>query len=168
MAKNIVLVGFMGTGKTSTGKSLAVKLKREFMELDNIIEQKEGVPIREIFERKGEAYFRNIETQIVREVSLKTDIVISAGGGAVIDEENIVNLKKTGIVICLKASPCVIIERTRGHKTRPLLNVPDPKSRIEELLKKRESNYGKADYCVDTDGLTPEEVADNIIKVISL
>lgn len=160
--KNIVLVGFMGTGKTVVARALAEKLKREFLEIDTVIEEKEGISIKDIFEKKGEPYFRNLEKEAIIEASLKKNVVISAGGGAVIDEENVRNLKKNGVIICLEASPDTILERTKGNTCRPLLNVPNPKKKIEELLAKRAPYYKKADYCVNTDSLTVEQVADRI------
>ena len=165
--KNIVIVGFMGTGKTVVGKKLAKKLGREFLELDEIIEKKEGIPIRQIFEDKGESYFRKLEKDIVKEASEKQGIVISAGGGAIIDEENFNNLKRYGILVCLEASPEVILDRTKNKTCRPLLNVPDPKKKIEDLLKKRESYYKKADFCINTDSLSIEEVTSKIMELVS-
>ncbi|MFC1624064.1 shikimate kinase [Candidatus Omnitrophota bacterium] len=166
--RNIVLVGFMGTGKTAAGKKLAGRLNREFLELDEIIEDRVGLSIREIFEKKGEPYFRRVEKDIVREASDREGIVISAGGGAVIDEENFKNLKKNSVIICLGASPDVILERTKNLATRPLLNVPDPKKKIESLLKERAPYYKKADFCINTDNLSIEEVAERIQGLIDL
>lgn len=160
---NIILAGFMGTGKTAVGRLIAEKLGWEFLELDDIIEKKEGTSIREIFEKKGEPYFRKLEKDVVKETSQKKGVIISAGGGAVIDEENFKNLKKSGVIICLEASPGVILERTKGITARPLLNVPDPKKKIEGLLKKREPYYKKADFCINTDNLTVEQVAEKIM-----
>lgn len=162
--RNIVLVGFMGTGKTVTGRALAAKLGREFLELDEIIENKEGISVREIFERKGEPYFRKIEQEAVKESAGRDGVVISAGGGAIIDKKNLENLKKNGLIVCLDASPGVILDRTKDLDSRPLLNVLNPEEQIKELLKKRASYYRKADFHVDTDGLSAEEVADKIIR----
>lgn len=159
---NIVLVGFMGTGKTAVARALAAKLGREFLELDALIEKKERVPIREIFEKKGEAYFRKIEKEVVKEAAQKEGLVISAGGGAIIDEENLKNLRKNSIIICLEASPEVILKRTKGNICRPLLNVPDPKKEIEDLLQKRAPYYKKADHCINTDSLTIDQVTKEI------
>ncbi|MFA4991075.1 MAG: shikimate kinase [Candidatus Omnitrophota bacterium] len=165
--KNIVLVGFMGTGKTSVARALAGKLGREFLELDSVIEKREGVSIKEIFETKGESYFRGLEKEAVKEASRKEGVVISAGGGAIIDEENFNNLKKNGVIVCLEASPDTILERTRGSERRPLLNVPDPRERIEKLLSARAPYYKKADHSVSTDELTIDQVVDKIIALIS-
>ena|SRR3989338_4063428 len=162
---NIVLVGFMGTGKSVVGKLLAEKLCREFLELDEIIEKREGVSIKDIFEKKGERYFRRLEKSVVKDASDKKDAIISAGGGAIVDEENFKNLKKSGVIICLEASPGIILRRTRGLATRPLLNVSNPKAKIEELLKKREPYYKKADFRINTDNLTVKQVVEKIIEL---
>lgn len=165
---NIILVGFMGTGKSVVGKKLAIKLKRDFVELDNMIELKEKMPIKDIFEKKGEPYFRQIEKEAVKEASSRKDIVISAGGGAIIDEENLKALKNSGTIICLKASPETILKRTKDLKTRPLLNVPDPRKQIEELLKKREPYYNKTDFSIETDNLSIDEVVKGILDIQSI
>ncbi|MFC1509501.1 shikimate kinase [Candidatus Omnitrophota bacterium] len=159
---NIVLVGFMGTGKTVVGRALADDLNQQFLELDEEIEKREEMPIADIFEKKGEAYFRKLEKGLVKEASQEKGVVISAGGGAIIDDENLKNLKRNSKIICLKASPLVILKRIKDVKTRPLLNVVDPKKKIEELLKKREPYYKKADYSIDTDSLTVIEVVEKI------
>jgi len=161
---NIILVGFMGTGKSVVGKLLAKKLGRDFLELDELIEAKEKMPIRDIFEKKGEPYFRLVEKDVVKEARLRKNTVISAGGGAIIDEDNLRNLKTSGTIICLRASPDTILKRTKNIKTRPLLNVPEPKKQIEELLKKREPYYNKADFSIDTDALSVEQVTSEITK----
>jgi len=163
---NIILVGFMGTGKSVVGKLLAEKLKRDFLETDDIIEAKEKMPINDIFEKKLEPYFRQVEKEVVKEAAKRKNVVISAGGGAVVDAENFKNLKNSGIIICLKASPEAILKRTKNLKTRPLLNVPDPKKQIEELLKKREPYYSKADLSIDTDNLTIDQVAEQAINFL--
>lgn len=162
---NIILVGFMGTGKSVVGKELAKKLNKDFVELDDIIETREKMPIKDIFEKKGEPYFRRVEKKVVKEASLKDNTIISAGGGAIIDEENFKNLKNSGTIICLKASPETILKRTKGLKTRPLLNVQDPKKQIEELLKKRKPCYSKADFSIETDNLSIKQVVEEILKL---
>lgn len=165
--KNIMIVGFMGTGKTVVAKKLAEKLGREFLELDAIIVEREGMSIKDIFEKKGESYFRKVEKQVVREVSEKQGLVISAGGGAIIDEENFKNIKKNSIIICLEASPDTILKRTKGKVCRPLLNVPDPKKEIEKLLQKRTPYYKKADHSVSTDNLSIEQVVEKTARLIA-
>jgi len=163
--RNIVLVGFMGTGKSAVGKLLAKKLNMDFSELDEQIEIREKMSIKDIFETKGEPYFRMVEKEVVKEASSRKNTVISAGGGAIVDGDNFKNLKHSGTIICLKASPETILKRTKDLKTRPLLNVSNPKEQIEELLKKREAYYNKADFSIETDNLSVGEV---VVKTIEL
>jgi shikimate kinase len=164
--KNIVLVGFMGTGKTLAGKLLAARLKKQRLCLDDMIEWKIGKPIRRIFEEDGEAFFRKVERDVVKAVSRDKDAVIDAGGGVMIDENNVKRLKERGIIICLEASPQEIYERTKGCLHRPLLNTQNPVDSIRELLSSRHQYYSKADYSIDTSGLSPDEVVERIIDII--
>ncbi|MFA6216838.1 MAG: shikimate kinase [Candidatus Omnitrophota bacterium] len=164
--KNIFLIGFMGTGKTSVGKKLARDKQWQFVDLDDRIEAKEKRKIADIFTQDGEPYFRQVEKQVLREVSLGSDLVVACGGGIVIDTENIQIMKKAGILVCLTAPAEVIIERTKGFAHRPLLNVPDPKEKIESLLKQRLPSYKLADVCVDTSGVSVGEVAEKISRII--
>ena len=163
---NIYLVGFMGTGKTSVGKVLAKELNMRFVEMDEVIEQREKRPITEIFAKDGEEAFRKIEKGLVAEISKEDNLVVSCGGGVVLDNENIKNLKSSGIMICLWAEPEVIYERTKDQFHRPLLNVKDPKKRIKELFNYRRPFYEVSDYSIDTSNLSIREVVDKIIKVI--
>lgn len=165
--KNIALVGFMGTGKTVVAEELAKRLKMNFVDLDDLIERKEGKKINQIFAEKGEPYFRQVEKEIVKEVSCQKAQVIACGGGVVLDEGNVQNLKRNGIMICLSARPEIILERTKGYIHRPLLNVEDPKRKIEELLRFRAPFYAKADYTIDTSVLTIEKVVEKIIDIFN-
>ncbi|MCM8756435.1 MAG: shikimate kinase, partial [Candidatus Omnitrophica bacterium] len=141
---NIYLVGFMGTGKTTVGKLLSQRLKKQFIEMDEFIEQREKMSIPEIFSQRGEGYFRKVEKDTLKDIANKKDCVVSCGGGVVIDNENMEILKRTGLVICLCADSKTIYERTAKDKNRPLLNVDNPQKRIEELLKIREPFYRKS------------------------
>lgn len=163
-SKNIILTGFMGTGKTSVGKIIATKLAFDFVDMDELIEKTTGMKISEIFEKFGEPRFRDIESEIVKLLTTKKRHVISTGGGVVLREENIFNFKKSGFIFCLKASEKTIFERLKNCKNRPLIQVENLKERITELLKQRTPLYEKADFVIDTEGLTPREVADKIIK----
>lgn len=163
-SKNIILTGFMGTGKTSVGKIVASKLAFKFVDMDELIEKTTGMKISEIFEKFGEPRFRDLESEIVKLLTKKRGQVISTGGGVVLREENIFNFKKSGVIFCLKASEKTIFERLRNCKNRPLLQVENLKERITELLKQRTPFYEKADLMIDTEGLTPQEVADKIIR----
>ncbi len=124
---NIVLTGFMGTGKSIVAKKLAQKLGMGYVDTDKIIEDREGREIRKIFEEKGEDYFREIETKIIKQVSSLNNYVIATGGGVVLKEENIKALRKKGVIIYLSANPEIILKRTDKNEERPLLlNCKDP------------------------------------------
>lgn len=164
--KNIVLTGFMGTGKTEIGKILAERLKKQRLCLDDMIEWKVGKPIADIFTQDGEDYFRKIESEMVQTAARDKEVIIDAGGGAIINELNLKRLKETGIVFCLTASADAIFNRTKNYKHRPLLNVPDPRKKIAQMLLTREKFYKKADYTIDTTCLTMEEAADKIIEIM--
>lgn len=161
--KNIVLTGFMGTGKTEVGRLLAQRLGFTFLDADSIIEQEQKMTITEIFQRFGEPFFRDIETAVLKRLSEKEGVIISTGGGAVLRQENMDNLRKKGIIICLTASPETILRRTSNDTSRPLLQVKDPLNRIRELLEFRRPYYEKADIMVETEGKSPIDVAEEII-----
>lgn len=167
MKTNTALVGFMGAGKTVVAKELAGRLGYELVSTDELIVKKEGRAITEIFEKKGEKYFRNLEKKIVAEIANQENLVIDCGGGVVLQDENISNLKKNGIVVYLKASTGTIHDRTKSHKHRPLLNVKNPKAKISELLTLREPFYAKADVIIETDGKSIKEVVEKITEAIS-
>lgn len=161
---NIYLVGFMATGKTAVGKELAKKAKRNFIDLDELIELREGRVVRDIFARSGEPYFRKVEKEVLKEVAQENNFVVACGGGVVIDKDNIVVMKKTGCIICLKASPGIILKRATGFTHRPLLNVANPKERISLMLKLRAPFYALADKTIDTSKLTIKEVVAKISR----
>ncbi len=165
--KNIVLVGFMGTGKTTIAGLLSKRLRMRYVSTDELIEEREKLPIAEIFAIKGEGYFRQAEQEVVKKASLMNGVVIDTGGGVVLKEENIKNLKKGGIIICLTATPDVILERTKGYKHRPLLNTGQPKKKIEELLLARAPYYKNADYTIDTSELAIKEAVEEIEKILN-
>ncbi|HIE36276.1 MAG TPA: shikimate kinase [Candidatus Omnitrophica bacterium] len=164
--KNIYLVGFMGTGKTTVGKILAEKLNKEFVEMDDVIEERESRSIVDIFAQNGEPYFRNLEKQLLKELAKESDLIVSCGGGLICDEENSKILKKTGIIFNLVATPLTIYERTKKYTHRPLLNVDDPLEKIKELLEKRRPYYEKVHFNIDTEKFSAEEVAEEIVKII--
>ncbi len=164
--KNIYLVGFMGTGKTSVGKEVSRRLKRQFVDLDALIEHKQNRHIAEIFARDGEVAFRKIEKDVLKETSGQNNLIVACGGGIVIDPDNIRVMKESGIMLCLSASVEAILERTRRNADRPLLNVPDPAGKIRQLLKDRAVCYSQADKTFDTTSLSVKQVADEIIRLI--
>lgn len=164
--KNIVLLGFMGTGKTEVGKILAKRLKLKFVDLDNLIEKEMGMGISDIFFNFGEDYFRNLEKDMVRRISKERGLVIATGGGVVLNDENIENLRQSGILITLSATVTDIYRRISGKKDRPLLNVQYPEKTIKEMLELRKSRYELADITIDTSGRSLEEVAEEILKIL--
>ncbi|MCD6229005.1 MAG: shikimate kinase [Candidatus Omnitrophica bacterium] len=166
MDKNVYIVGFMGTGKTTVGKLLAKRLNRKFIEMDEEIEKRENKKIVDIFSSYGESYFRKVEKEVLKEIAGRNNLVVSCGGGIVIDRENLQILKTTGIPICLEASVEVIYERTKNYTHRPLLNVADPKKKIEELLVYRAPFYQQISLRVDTSGLNPSQVVDKIMEIL--
>lgn len=155
----------MGTGKTSVGRELAKIKKRQFIDLDDLIELREKRAISDIFSQEGEPYFRRVEKRTLKEVSSQDNFIVACGGGIVIDKENIKIMKGTGTIVCLAATPEAILKRTSGYLHRPLLNVKDPKKQIELLLKFRAPYYAQADKTIDTTKLPIEQVVDKIIKV---
>ena len=152
----------MGTGKAAVGKALAMRLGMKFVDMDDIIEEREGMKISDIFEKKGEPYFRHAEKMVAKDIAIQSGLVVAAGGGAMVDEENVKNFKSSGVIFCLVATPDKIFERTKGHIHRPLLNVGDPKEKIAELLAKRAQYYARADCRIDTTDLSINEVVDKI------
>lgn len=163
--KNIALTGFMAAGKSVVGKRLAQRLKCRFVDLDQAIEKREGMTVREIFSRKGEGYFRAIEKRVLDKVLKNKGQVIATGGGAVLDEDNLRLLKQETILICLTAPAETLLERSGGG-ARPLLEGDDRRQRIEELLKRRKASYGQAHLSIDTARLSVEEVVEKIIEAV--
>jgi len=165
--KNIVLVGFMGSGKTTIATKLANELGLRYISTDDLIEKREKRTINEIFTKSGEDYFRDVESGVIRGLSGREGLVIDTGGGVVIREENLANLKSVGVVICLTADEETIMARTKKYKHRPLLNVEDPKLKIRTLLAKRAPFYAKADHCIDTGKFTVRQVVEKIIEIVT-
>jgi len=165
MKSSIALIGFMGTGKTVVGKLLAQKLDRDFIEMDALIEKKAGRSIPEIFRQDGEIKFREIEIEVTKEIADRKNAVIACGGGVVLNRINIDRLRGECVIVCLAASPSVILKRTSVDKDeRPLLAVSDRLDQIKELLKHRRPFYERvADITVNTSRLQPDTVVGLII-----
>lgn len=168
-ATNIILEGFMGSGKSTVSELLSDKLELELIDTDEAIEEAEGRKISEIFEQDGEEAFRDMETELMEMVISEhmRETVISLGGGLPVREKNRELLKRAGKVVYLRTSPETVYDRLKGDDTRPLLKSENPLARIKELQDKRGKIYEEAaDIIVDTDGKTPAEVADEIISAI--
>ena len=153
----------MGAGKSTVGKILSKKLGFRLVDLDLEIESDQNAPITEIFKNKGEKYFRDVETSILKNISRRTSQVVSTGGGIVIRDENWEIMKNNGVTVYLKASIETLFNRVRHKTTRPLLNVEDPFEKAEELFSSREMLYEKSDIIIDREGLEPEQVAELIV-----
>lgn len=166
---NIVLVGYRCSGKTSVGKLLAGKLDRDFLDTDMLMEERAGCSIETIVSRDGWDRFRDIERRLIKEVSEMADLVIATGGGVVMDEDNLRNLKRSGFVVWLKADAGILMERMGGDqrsgKVRPSLTGEDPIDEIERLLDIRNPFYERAGKFTIDSGLLPiQEVVDLIFK----
>jgi shikimate kinase len=160
---NIVLVGFMGTGKSAVGRRLSTRLRRRFHDTDLWIARQAGATIPEIFARDGEAAFRDLETEAVRAVSTPSRLVVSTGGGVMGREENVRLLRQGGVLICLQARAEVILRRTAPWEGRPMLrSAPDPRLAVERLLAERAPRYALADWTIDTSDLSLDQVVDQI------
>lgn len=162
---NIILIGFMGCGKTSVGKRLAEALDMEFLDTDEWIENKHQMSISDIFATKGESAFRAMETDCLKELLEREgkDFVLSVGGGLPIREENRKLLSRIGQVIYLKVSPEVVYNRVRNDKTRPLLQASNPRGRIIDLMSARKDFYvSAADCIIEVDDKEFEEIIELI------
>ena len=160
---NVALVGFMGTGKSTVGNTLASMLRWRLIDTDNIIEQRAGKRIADIFANDGEASFRDLETQVVKELEAEQHCVISTGGGLVVNPANMESLKRHALVVCLWASPEAIFARVGRQTHRPLLNGPEPLTKIRELLLQREPFYKQADVLLNCEQRSPREVAQHVV-----
>lgn len=164
--RNIVLTGFMGTGKTTVGKLVAAKLKRQFVDTDELIQERQGLTIPEIFAQHGEVAFRQMEASLAEELGQRQELVISTGGRLMLDPKNVVALTRGGRVFCLIAIAQEILSRIAsddGHK-RPLLEVANPEAQIVALLEERRKGY----HCfqkIVTSGKNPQQVAEHLLNI---
>ena len=165
MKKNIVLVGFMGTGKSTVGRLLAQQTQMELVDMDALIEERAEKTIPAIFEQDGEPAFRSMEHDLAKELAGRAGLVIAAGGGIVLNSENVANLAATGIVVCLQASADTILQRVAADAHRPLLEDGEKAERIRSLLQQRRERYAAIPYQVDTESSTPEAVAERILAI---
>ena len=166
---NIILTGFMGTGKTAVGKRLAKRLGWRFVDVDELIEAHAKMPVARIFAERGEPVFRRLERRCVSRVARGDEQVIATGGGAFTDPQNRARLRMTGPVICLTARPQAILSRV-GRKlgVRPLLaGAANPLSRIKTLLQQRAGAYAQADLAIDTTNLSLDEVVERLWENLS-
>ena len=166
MKKNIVITGFMGTGKSVAAKELARKLKMEFIDMDKIIEERQGMSIADIFAGYGEKYFRAQENKLVKELSQKENMVIATGGGTLLSSDNARILGLRGQIICLYADSQTIYNRVKRKNNRPLLKRKNVLNEINRLLEERKKIYGNIKWKIDTTNLNIQEVTDKIIALL--
>lgn len=162
--KNIYLIGFMGSGKSTVARELATYMKATCVEMDEQIEEQQQMPITQIFNTYGETYFRDLETEFLRSLTEKENIVVSCGGGSVLRDENADLMKTHGKIILLTAKPETIYERVKDSKNRPVLNGNMTVAYIQELMEKRRARYETvADVRISTDGKSVAEICAEIM-----
>jgi shikimate kinase len=154
----------MGTGKSTIGKKLAERLGRRFIDTDILIEKETGMTISTIFTERGEAHFRMLERAAIVRVCKEQEVVVATGGGVLVDEENTRRLKESGTIICLTATPEVILSRVQLTDDRPLLHGDNPLEKIRSLLAARADAYAKADLTIDTSLCGVDEVVDTVCR----
>lgn len=165
MNRNLVLVGFMGTGKTEVGKVVSRQMGRTFVDIDDHIIRAVGMTINEIFKTHGEDLFREIESGMIKKFSSVEGLVISTGGGSLLRMENVHNLKRTGVLVCLTASPEEIARRVADERHRPLLDVPDRIGAVRDMMSERSQSYRLSDFMVDTDDKSVNAAAGEVLDV---
>jgi shikimate kinase len=161
--RNLILTGFMATGKSCVGRCVAYRLSFDFLDTDAEIERRAGKAISEIFAVEGEASFRAYERQLVIDLAPRSGLVVATGGGLAVDPRNLADLKTNGLVICLWASAETIWQRARRHGHRPLLQATDPAGRIRELLEKRIPYYRQADALISTERRSVKQVSEQVL-----
>lgn len=162
--RNIYLIGFMGAGKSMIARALVKKTGAKSVEMDELIEEQQEMAITEIFEKYGEEYFRNLETELLRSLTDKTDLIVSCGGGSVLRDENAALMKENGCIVLLTATPETIYERVKDSKNRPVLNGNMNVEYIRGLMEKRRARYeAVADVRIATDGKDADTICEEIL-----
>lgn len=162
---NIVLIGFMGTGKTTIANRLSTLFHLDVVEMDQMIAEREGMSISDIFAVHGETFFRDLETNLLIEMQSRSNVVVSCGGGTPMRECNVVEMKKNGRVVLLAARPETILDRVKDSHDRPLLENHKTVSHIRKLLEERREKYeAAADIVIWTDGKTEWEICEEIAE----
>lgn len=164
--KNLVLVGFMGSGKTAAGRLVAPRLGLKFVDMDDLIEQRQGRTIARIFSEQGEPFFRQLERDLVRELAAQQDLCIATGGGVVLDPGNLRAFERSGIVVCCWVDADTAYQRTKTARHRPLLETDtDRRARVAALLAQRAPLYRAIALQVDSSALTVEQQADALERL---
>lgn len=164
MNSNIILIGFMGTGKSAIANCLSKMLPMETVEMDEVIAERARMSISDIFAVYGEEYFRNLETNLLVELQEKSNVIISCGGGTPLRDNNVAEMKKNGRVVLLTAKPETIYERIRNSHDRPLLENNKNIAFISKLLEERKAKYeAAADVVIETDGKNKLQISEEIV-----
>ncbi len=164
---NIFLIGFMGTGKSTIAETLKRKYDMQIVDMDAEIEKEQKMVISDIFATKGEEYFRDLETQLIKDLQKKDNVVVSCGGGAVLKDENVTEMRKSGKVVLLNATPETILQRVKNSHNRPLLEGNKNVDFIRELMSKREDKYNAAaEITVSVDNRDVDEIADEVYRKV--
>ena len=164
---NLVLIGFMGTGKSTVSDYFHAQYNMDVIEMDQIIAQREGMSITDIFNRHGEEYFRDLEPALLVEMQSRKGVVLSCGGGVPMRERNVVEMKKIGRVILLTADPQTILDRLKEDHSRPLLENNKNIDFVRGLMDSRRAKYeAAADIIIHTDGKTVEEIGNEILEKV--
>lgn len=167
MTLNIILTGFMGAGKSTVGRLVAVEVGRDFVDMDSLIEQRQGRTISQIFAQEGEPYFRQQEANLCRELAGRTGLVIATGGGALVPEQNLQFMEASGLVVCLDCQPAVLWQRIGRSPNRSMLAASDKGrfARLAALLKQRQPAYARIKHHLDVTYLSPQEVARRVCQL---
>ncbi len=168
MRKNIYLVGFMGTGKSTIGRELAKVTGRRFIDMDTELEKRLNMSVNKIFDTEGEEFFRDRERELAFELIEKSNYVVSTGGGTIMDEEIYAAFKSSGIMICLVADRAELIERLKRTSKRPHLRVSDIDKKVEELLRERGVVFDSVPIKINTSDMTPMEVVSKLVKLFKI
>jgi shikimate kinase len=163
---NIILTGFMGCGKTTVGRMLAKALDYDFTDTDQLIEERFGMTVQKIFATRGEKAFRDMESEIARELGGAEGMIVSTGGGMMLNGHNVAALSGNGRVFCLVATPEEIFKRISSDRenNRPLLQTSNPLERISQLIKEREQSYRQFTQ-ISTSGKNPQEITQDLLAI---
>jgi len=165
--KNVFLIGYMGTGKSTVAACMAKQYGMAVLEMDQIIEEREAMSISDIFAKHGEEYFREVETKLLIEIQSQENKVVSCGGGVALRDQNVEEMRKGGMIVLLSATPETILERVRDDNSRPLLKGNKTVDFISEMMEKRRPKYeSAADIVIQTDGKSAVEICGEIIEKI--
>lgn len=166
-SKNIFLIGFMGCGKSTVAAALSRMYGMHVIEMDMLLAEREGMSIPEIFQKHGETYFRDLESALVSEIRSETNHVVSCGGGVVLRERNVVEMKKNGHIVLLTAKPETILERVAGDDNRPILKGKKNEKDISELMEQRRPKYeAAADVVIETDDKSVQEICEEMMQKV--